>query len=253
MVRRNHLPGPILTKHCAVSQSRNQIGRELARIVSNMKLQLNPIPPEYYSLLKNREPISSSDSEPLPLDRFEKGERFHKKQSSGVNPPVSSENKNSGKRLQAGIAELLKRYPDASAERDKVLLRVLGRECCNSKEMAPYKNLLFSQDSVCEELMMANNGMYDTQNHPHNGKTFSEIGDRLNRVEPVLAKIRAMAKPLPQKYWNLVRSTSPKHKKTEVADGKFDYKELYARGFPQFINAIYASDNVALTRDFGAA
>lgn len=119
--------------------------------------------------------------------------------------------------------------------------------------MEPYKGMLYSEDSKCVDRMMFNNGVAHCDSHPHNGKTFEELGDYLDTVEPLLTKIQAMAKPIPKHYTTMFRRTKPEHKAAEAADGKFDFQELYSRGFPSFVTAIYASDDPSLIVDFGEA
>ena len=156
------------------------------------------------------------------------------------------------KRREAAISELLKRHPDSSPERDPVLLRVLGRECRNSEEMAPYRHLLHSEDSKCEEKMMYQNGVALSE-HPYGGKNFEELGQHLDKIESVLPIIRELARPLPSDYHVMHRRTKSEHKEAEAADGKFTFDELYTRGFPNFISAIYASDDPKHVEEFGPA
>lgn len=155
------------------------------------------------------------------------------------------------KRLKAAIEELVQRHPEPSAQRDPVLLRVLGRECRNSEEMEQFRPLLFSEDSKCLENLHYFNGVAPSK-HPHNGKTFNELAEHLDLVEPVLDVIRELAEPLPEEYQSLARRTSPEHHAKETADGKFDYQELYAGGFVEkHITGFYASDNPETITDFG--
>lgn len=156
------------------------------------------------------------------------------------------------KRREAAIAQLLKDSPEANEERDALLLRILGRECRNSDEMASYRHLLHSSDSKCEEKMYYYNGVAPST-HPHNGKNFDDLGDYLDKVEPVLSVIQEMALPLPSEYYTLHRRTKEHHKAAETADGKFTFDELYTRGFPHFISAIYASDSPEGLEKFGPA
>lgn len=155
------------------------------------------------------------------------------------------------KRLKAALKELVERYPQPSAERDPILLRVLGRECRNSEEMEPFRSMLHSPKSKCREVLHYFNGVAPSK-HAHNGKTFDELGEHLDLVEPVLDIIKELAEPLPEEYQTLTRRTSREHNENETADGKFDYQELYAGGFVEkHITGIYASDNPETITDFG--
>jgi hypothetical protein len=155
-------------------------------------------------------------------------------------------------RREAAISELVERFPEASAERDAVLLRVLGRECRNSEDMAAYRDLLQAEDSKCDERMMYHNGVAYSS-HPHGGKTFDELGQYLDKIEPIIPIVRELARPLPTEFHTLYRRTKTHHKEAETADGKFTFNELYSRGFPQFISAIYAGDDPQQLEEFGPA
>lgn len=157
------------------------------------------------------------------------------------------------RRLKAALEELAERYPEPSQERDPVLLRVLGRECRNSDEMEPFRSMLFSESSKCREPLHYFNGVAPAK-HRHDGKTFDELAEHLDLVEPVLDVVKELAEPLPRDYQTLFRRTSAGHKEREIADGKFDYDELYDRGFAEkHITAVYASDNPETIADFGDA
>lgn len=155
-------------------------------------------------------------------------------------------------RLRAAVAELEKRYPEESAERDKVLLRVLARESRTSADMKRFKHLLHSSDSKCEEYMTYLNGPNQrSKTHPFNGCTFDELCSYLDTSSKLYPKIKELAKPLPSNFHTLYRRTKKKYSDKEIADGKFDSQELFAPGFPLFISAIYSADDPNSIVDFG--
>lgn len=151
-------------------------------------------------------------------------------------------------RREAALRKLLEEHPAKTPDRDSVLLRVLGREARTSQEIEPYRQLLFSQNSVCSESMSRfnNKGEY---HHPRDGMTFDELQNYLDKCEPVYEKIAKLSSPLPQTTF--FRQNKLHHAEKESADGKYDFTELFAPGFQNYTTAIYISDGVSSIDRFG--
>lgn len=152
------------------------------------------------------------------------------------------------RRREAALAKLVGQQPQPSPERDPLLLRILGRETRNGEEMEPYREMLFSEDSVCSETM----GRFNTKgeyHHPRDGLTFEELQDYQDKCEPVYEKLAELSSPLPQRTF--FRKNDRHHAEKESADGKFDFEELYAPGFHNYATAIYVSDGTDSIDRFG--
>ena len=151
-------------------------------------------------------------------------------------------------RREAAVEQLLKSEPEPTVDRDQVLLRILGRESRNAGDMEPYRKHLFSEDSQCEEYMSQYNNKA-LQYHPRNGMTFDELQTHLEKSKPVYRKIAQLSSPLPQTTF--FRRNKEAHAKSESADGRFDNKELFGRGFRTYISAIYVADGTDSISKFG--
>lgn len=88
-----------------------------------------------------------------------------------------------------------------------------------------------------------------SSNHPHNGKTFEELQSFINTCEPLYKRIAELSSPLPTKVF--YRRGSKDHAESEAADGRFDFQELFERGFPPYIGAFYVSDGKETIGRFG--